>query len=160
MTSRMQAKMDASDLISHPLSAKDKEQILRAVQSLPTWIDSTCSVSIALSQEKKPSKTVAVPAVALSVLRDVLEALSEDRSIVSMSSSKEMTTVEAASFLNVSRPFVIKEIEAGRLRHRKVGSHRRIALSDLVAYAQNMRNNQESALDRMAVNAKELGLTY
>lgn len=160
MALRMQAKTDASELLSHPLSAKDKEQILRAIQSLPALIDSTCRVSIALSQGKKLSETVEVPAVALTLLRDVLEALSEDRSIVAMSSSKEMTTVEAADFLNVSRPFVIKEIEAGRLPHRKVGSHRRIAFSDLVGYARNMRSNQESALDRMAINAQELGLTY
>ena len=32
----------------------------------------------------------------------------------------ELTTQEAANFLNVSRPFVIKEIEANRLKCRKV----------------------------------------
>lgn len=68
--------------------------------------------------------------------------------------------MEAANFLNVSRPFVIKEMEAGRLPHRKVGSHRRIALEDLLAYAQNMRTQQASALERLADNARELGLEY
>lgn len=46
-----------------------------------------------------------------------------------------------ANFLNVSRSFVIKEMEAGRLPHRKVGSHRRIALEDLLAYEQKMAVN-------------------
>jgi uncharacterized protein YbjQ (UPF0145 family) len=55
---------------------------------------------------------------------------------------------------------VIKEMEAGRLPHRKVGSHRRIALEDLLAYAQNMRAQQASALERLADNARELGLDY
>ena len=72
----------------------------------------------------------------------------------------EFTTVEAANFLNVSRPFVIKEIESGRLPHRKVGSHRRIAFDDLMAYAEKMREQQASALERMANNARELGLEY
>ena len=50
--------------------------------------------------------------------------------------------------------------EAGRLPHRKVGSHRRIALEDLLAYAQKMRAQQANALDRLADNARELGLDY
>ena len=55
---------------------------------------------------------------------------------------------------------VIKEIESGRLPHRKVGSHRRIAFGDLIAYARKMREQQAGALDRMADNARELGLEY
>ena len=77
-----------------------------------------------------------------------------------MPTDQEFTTVEAANFLNVSRPFVIKEIEAGRLPYRKVGSHRRIALDDLVEYGRNMRARQANALKRMAENARELGLDY
>ena len=77
-----------------------------------------------------------------------------------MPQKQEMSTVEVANFLNVSRPFVIKEIEAGRLKHRKVGSHRRVLYEDLVAYAQSMRADQRSALERMADNARELGLEY
>lgn len=68
--------------------------------------------------------------------------------------------MEAARFLNVSRPFVIKEIDAGRLPHRMVGSHRRVAFEDLMRYASKMQENQESALERMAKNAQELGLGY
>jgi excisionase family DNA binding protein len=71
-----------------------------------------------------------------------------------------LSTVEAAHFLNVSRPFVIKEIEAGRLKHRKVGSHRRVLYEDLLEYARAMRAQQQLALERMAANARELGLEY
>lgn len=86
--------------------------------------------------------------------------MSEGKQITLMPESREFTTVEAANFLNVSRPFVIKEIEAGRLKHRMVGTHRRIALEDLVAYVRQMRKKQEAALDRLAANAQELGLDY
>lgn len=53
---------------------------------------------------------------------------------------------------------MIKEIEAGRLPCRKVGSHRRIAFEDIVAYAKEMREGQKAALERMAENERELGL--
>jgi excisionase family DNA binding protein len=73
---------------------------------------------------------------------------------------QELTTVEAANFLNVSRPFVIKEIEAGRLPHRKVGTHRRVAFEDLVEYARAMRQRQEKALEDLAEETRALGLDY
>ena len=51
------------------------------------------------------------------------DAISEGLPVMLVPAEQELTTVEAANFLNVSRPFVIKEIESGRLPHRKVGSH-------------------------------------
>jgi uncharacterized protein YbjQ (UPF0145 family) len=41
-----------------------------------------------------------------------------------------------------------------------VGTHRRIAFDDLMAYANAMREKQAAALDRMAANAHDLGLDY
>ena len=55
---------------------------------------------------------------------------------------------------------MVKEIEEGRLAHRLVGSHRRVAFEDLIAYARKMREQQVNALERMAENARELGLEY
>jgi len=77
-----------------------------------------------------------------------------------MPSERELTTVEAAHYLNVSRPFVIKEMEAGRLPYRKVGTHRRVTLKNLMDYEREMRQQQAQALERMADNARELGLDY
>ena len=79
---------------------------------------------------------------------------------IAQPTKQELSTVEAANFLNVSRPFVIKEIESKRLPCRMVGSHRRIAFDDLQAYASQMRADQKGALQRMADNARELGLDY
>ncbi len=70
----------------------------------------------------------------------------------------DISDVDAAYYLNVSSTFVSKEMEAGRLPHRQVGSQRRIAREDFLAYAQNLRAQREGALDRLADNARELGL--
>jgi len=107
---------------------------------------------------ERPS--IEVPPAALKLIGQLLGAISEGRPVALMPAKQELTTVEAAAFLNVSRPFVIKEIEAGQLPHRMVGTHRRVAFEDLLAYATKMRQKQAAALDRMAENARELGLDY
>lgn len=73
---------------------------------------------------------------------------------------KEFSTVEAANYLNVSRPFVIKEIEKGNLPHRMVGTHRRVPFEELAKYAARMDAKRNEALDKLAANARELGLEY
>jgi excisionase family DNA binding protein len=73
---------------------------------------------------------------------------------------QEFSTVEAANYLNVSRPFIIKEIQSGRLPYRMVGTHRRILFEDLVNYADQMHAKRNHALNKMAANARELGLEY
>jgi len=77
-----------------------------------------------------------------------------------MPTNLELTTEEAAHQLNVSRPFVIKEIESGNLKHRMMGTHCRIACKDLVEYKREVQQLQEEALQQLADNAQDIGLGY
>lgn len=123
-------------------------------------LDHSRAAEITVTTDKGELPSVGVPPAALKLIGQLLGAMSEGRSILLSPANREFTTVEAAHFLNVSRPFVIKEIEAGKLRHRMVGTHRRIAFDDLIAYRNDMRGKQEAALERMADDARELGLDY
>jgi excisionase family DNA binding protein len=143
-----------------PLNAKDKEMVRVAQRCIMASLDHSRAAVITLTTDTGKHPTVELPPSALKLIGQLLGAMSEGRPIVLMPTEQELTTVEAANLLNVSRPFVIKEMDSGRLPHRKVGAHRRIALEDVLAYAQKMRTTQASALDRMAENAHELGLDY
>ncbi|MCE2681247.1 MAG: helix-turn-helix domain-containing protein [Burkholderiales bacterium] len=143
-----------------PLNAKDKEMVRVAQRCIMASLDHSRAAVITLTTDTGEHPTVEVPPAALKLIGQLLGAMSEGRPVVLIPTEQEFTTVEAANFLNVSRPFVIKELESGRLPHRKVGSHRRIALEDLMEYAQKMRAQQAKALDRLADNARELGLDY
>jgi hypothetical protein len=59
--------------------------------------------------------------------------------------------------LNVSRPFVIKEIEANRLKCRLVNRHRRIEFEELVRYQAEQKQRSEEALRRLSQLSREIG---
>jgi excisionase family DNA binding protein len=143
-----------------PLTNEELEMARVAQRCIMEALDHSRAAAITLTTDTGELPSVEVPPPALKLIGQLLGAMSEGRSITLMPANREFTTVEAAHFLNVSRPFVIKEIEEGRLPHRMVGTHRRIAFDDLVTYANKMREKQASALDRMADNARELGLDY
>jgi excisionase family DNA binding protein len=142
------------------MSPKDMEMARVAQRCIMEALDHSRAASITLTTDTGEHPSVDVPPAALKLIGQLLGAMSEGRPIALVPSNQEFSTVEAAHFLNVSRPFVIKEIEAGRLPHRMVGTHRRVAFEDLIAYARKMRERQEAALERMADNARELGLEY
>lgn len=123
-------------------------------------LDHAPAARVTLTTDVGGHPTVAAPPMSLKFIGQSLGAMSDGCLIAIVPADREFTTVEAANFLNVSRPFVIKEIEAGRLRHRMVGTHHRIAPEDLVAYSRQLREKQVAALDKLAANAQELGLDY
>jgi excisionase family DNA binding protein len=142
------------------VSPLDREMARVAQRCLMEALDHSRAASITLTTESGEHPSIALPPASLKFIGQILGMMSAGRPIVLMPAKQEMSTVEAANFLNVSRPFVIKEIRESRLAHRMVGTHRRIAFSDLVEYAQGMQKRRLDALDRMAANAAELGLDY
>ena len=49
-----------------------------------------------------------------------------------------MTTQQVARLLGVSRPFVVKLIDDGKLPGHKVGTHRRVYTRDAIEYKSRM----------------------
>lgn len=86
--------------------------------------------------------------------------MGERKPLMLIPRNHELTTQEVANMLNVSRPFVIKEIEQGRLKCHMVGSHRRIAYEEMIRYGDAMRADQEHALKELAEEAQQLGMGY
>lgn len=73
-------------------------------------------------------------------------------------SHAELTTQQAADILNVSRPYLIKLLEAGAIEHRLVGKHRRVRLSSLMAYQREDDQKRRRAADELSSLTQEMGL--
>lgn len=72
----------------------------------------------------------------------------------------DLSEREAADFLGVSSPFLIKELDAGKLPFHMFGKHRRIRLADLIAYRDAMDARRHAALDELTSQAQDLGMGY
>jgi len=105
-------------------------------------------------------ETLELPAGAVALLVDILEAMAAGRGISLIAEHAELTTVEAAEVLHVSRPYLIKLLTEGALPHRKVGKHRRIRMEDVMAYKSRIDGEREAVLDELAAQAQETDMGY
>lgn len=98
--------------------------------------------------------------MAVRLLLDILEQMSRGNAVTFIPIHAELTTQQAADVLNVSRPFLIKLIEEGVLKHRKVGTHRRIRYDDLMTYKHDIDNKRLKALEELVNQAQDLDMGY
>lgn len=98
-----------------------------------------------------------LPPRALHFFADVLRQMAKREPMLLVPQKCEMTTQDAAAFLNVSRPFVIKEVEAGHLKCRLVNRHRRIEFEELVRYQAAQKQRSEQALKKLRKVSDDIG---
>ncbi|MBE6477648.1 MAG: DNA-binding protein [Propionibacteriaceae bacterium] len=68
------------------------------------------------------------------VLTQLVSAVERGVDVALLDADKELTPNEVADILKVSRPYAVKLMDRGILAFRMVGSHRRVAMADLVDY--------------------------
>jgi excisionase family DNA binding protein len=103
---------------------------------------------------------IIVPKKALDLLFSILSNMAEGKSISLIPSDSEVSTQQAADMLNVSRPHIVKLLETGKIPFKKVGSHRRILLQDLLRYEAAIEEQRTKSLAFLAKQAQELNLGY
>ena len=112
----------------------------------------------ALQRALAGGEAVELPERLRVVLEAIVRQLQSGNGVSVIPLHAELSTFEAAEILNVSRPFLIKRVEAGEVPFHTVGTHRRLKLADVLAYRDRLTAQADDALAAMAAEAEELGL--
>jgi excisionase family DNA binding protein len=116
--------------------------------------------SVNLELDDGECASVALPPAVLELLQGILMQMAQGNAVTLLPVHAELTSQQAADLLNVSRPFLIERLNQGEIPFRKVGTHRRIRLHDLMAYKQAIDQQRVTALEELAAQAQELGMGY
>ncbi len=103
-------------------------------------------------------ESIVLPAGSLAMFQSILEAMAAGHGVMVFPQHAELTTMEAADILNVSRPYLIGILDKKEIPFRLVGRHRRIRLEDILEYKERIDREREAILDQMVREAEELGL--
>jgi excisionase family DNA binding protein len=146
--------------ILDPASEAEAEMAGAARACLVAALDHSKAEIIKVTIEvdgKGEAPVLNLPPRALRFFADVLRQMAKREPMLLVPQKLELTTQEAAALLNVSRPFVIKEIEAERLKCRLVNRHRRIEFEELMRYQQEQKKRSGDALKKLSKLSQEMG---
>jgi excisionase family DNA binding protein len=118
------------------------------------------SVRIQLCDEGEEAETAEVPVSAVRLFLHLLTEMSMGNAVTLIPTHAELTTQQAADLLSVSRPYLVKLLDEGRIPCRTVGKYRRVRFDDLMAYKRRDDEARAKVLDQLTAEAQELGMGY
>ena len=147
-----------------PLSAEEVRQAETtsvALQNLlrkQTAPSEKATLRVSVEQADGEKAELTLPDASLPLLSAILRELGHGKNVVVMATDTEVTTQQAAVFLKVSRPYVVKLLEEGKIPYRLVGPRRRVLLGDLLRYKEQEDAERHRGLDELVVEAQKLGM--
>lgn len=117
-------------------------------------------VRVEAKGDQNETQSFILPVAAVRLLMDMMTHLAEGRRVSVMPEDAELTTKQAADMLNVSRPYLVGLLQAGKLPHHMVGTHRRVLVRDLLDYCRRQMKLSGAAMDELAAQAQELDMGY
>lgn len=126
--------------LAHVLSARHTGEVVLRVTEIET---------------KRVAETTLTPAIS-DMFLDALRHIGSGDAVTIVPIHRILTTQQAADLLNISRPYLIKLLEAGDIAFTTVGRHRRIKAEDLFAYKAFRDQARSRALNELIGNDAEL----
>ena len=145
-----------------PPTAADAQLALESSRRLTQFLAARPkkALRVRIEPENEPGESISIPVTAFRLLNSILTEMAKGNAVTLIPVNSELTTQQAADILNVSRPFLIEQLEKGVIPYRKVGTHRRVMFKDLMEYKQTMDHNRLKALEELSAIDQDLGLGY
>jgi excisionase family DNA binding protein len=102
---------------------------------------------------------VELPAAAAAAVRHLLVELASGAAVHVLADDAELTTQEAADLLGISRTYLVRLVDQGKLPAHLVGTHRRLRAADVLAY-QARRNTRLEAAAAITEADRAAGVPY
>jgi excisionase family DNA binding protein len=118
------------------------------------------SVRIQLLDDGKDAEPVDVPVSALRLFVHLLTEMSQGNAVTLIPTRAELTTQQAADLLMVSRPYLVKLLDEGKIPCRAVGKYRRVRFDDLMEYKRKDDDARAKVLNQLTAEAQALGMGY
>ncbi|MEV6322652.1 excisionase family DNA-binding protein [Nocardia sp. NPDC051787] len=122
------------------------------------FLSSTPASSGAAVLRSAEGEVVTLPAEVFEGLRLVALALAEGKAVTVAPLHTTLTTQEAAELLGMSRPTLVKLLDAGEIPFTRPGRHRRVRLTDVLAFREYRRAERAAGLSELTRISEELGL--
>jgi excisionase family DNA binding protein len=133
--------MDPQQLTPEFLSAEEQRDVKRLYESLTQGESALVSPA---------GDRITIPGAVHAFLARLLKDLAEGKSVALVHRKHELTTLQAASFIGVSRQFLVNLLESGTIPFHKVGTHRRIYMKDLFEYKRRRDEQRGAVLDELS----------
>jgi excisionase family DNA binding protein len=147
---------------------------MQSAKSAPSGTEATLSQILAQKAQLALSKvqgqplhlgigkteTFDLPQSVTPLLIEILAELAQGNQVKVLSTASEVTTQQAANILNVSRPYLVGLLDTKKIPSRKVGTHRRVKIDDVLSYKDRSSALAHNKLSELAEQAQDLAMGY
>jgi len=102
-----------------------------------------------------PLDQVELPEEIYLMLRQVVEAMQRGLSVTISPMSRTLTTQQAADLLGITRVTLVKLLEEQKIQFERIGTHRRVKLSEVLAFREARKVEQYAALEAFSAEADD-----
>lgn len=131
-----------------------EEEVAGRFAELVTALEASSGAALTINGE-----TIDLPPAVAEALLQVVDAMRRGLAVTVAPQDQRLTTQEAADMLGISRPTLVRMLEAGEIPFEKVRRHRRLFLTDVLEFRERQRRAANEALSDMVADAQAMG-TY